>query len=47
MSGVTMAGEMAGTLAYMPPEQLAQLSRRQTAVRHLRRWYDCVQPVDG
>src|SRR5207253_3257845 len=22
MSGVTMAGEMAGTLAYMPPEQI-------------------------
>jgi len=32
MSGVTMAGEMAGTLAYMPPGATEKLSRRETAV---------------
>jgi len=43
MSGVTMAGEMAGTLAYMPPEQLRQLSRREATVRYLCCRHDRLQ----
>jgi serine/threonine-protein kinase len=40
MSGVTMVGDVAGTIAYMPPEQVRDFKEVPPAFGYLCRWHD-------